>query len=164
MIICAIAAMAKNRVIGVNNQLPWHLPKDLAFFKQKTKGSTIIMGRKTFESLGKPLPHRHHIVLSRSAFELPAGVDGASNLEEALKRAQEISKSADEEVFIIGGAEIYRQSMPLWNRLYLTVINLEPQGDAYFPEVDWEKDFKLVHEEHCEENGIQFAFLLGDRK
>lgn len=143
MILSAIAAMAKNRVIGKNNQLPWHIPEDLKFFKEKTKGKTLIMGRKTFESLPGALPNRFHIVIStQKDYQCPEHLKisdemwaMASSLEEAISKAKS-RVSDDEEVFVCGGGETYKQSFPFLDRLYLSVIDQSYEGDAFFPEFD----------------------------
>ena len=128
-----IAALARNRVIGRNNAMPWHLPEDLKRFKALTLGHPVIMGRKTWESiiaaLGKPLPGRTNIVISRSLVSAPAGSHLAHSLEEALAYCH-----GDEEVFVIGGAEIYALALPHASRLYLTEIDAVIEGDAWFPE------------------------------
>lgn len=122
----AIAAMSENRVIGHGNKIPWHLPEDFKWFKKMTTGHIVVMGRKTFEAIGKPLPNRQTIVLSRTKTELP-GVRVVSALEE-------IDFSADpREVFICGGAQIYEQTLPLCSDLYLTLVKWHVDGDAFFP-------------------------------
>src|SRR5580700_689939 len=133
----AIAAMSENRVIGRANQIPWHLPEDFKWFKQMTTGQVVVMGRKTFESIGKPLPNRETIVLSRSNFQHPGVRTMAALAEIGL---------ADEprEVFICGGAEIYRQALPLCSDLYLTLVKRTVDGDAFMP--PFEDQFKAVAE------------------
>jgi dihydrofolate reductase len=133
----AIAAMSLNRAIGCGNQIPWHLPEDFKWFKQMTTGNVIIMGRKTFESIGRPLPNRETIVLSRSAFQHP-GVRTVASLEE-IDRTSE-----SRELFICGGAQIYAQTLPLCSDLYLTLVQREVLGDAFFP--PFEQDFELAGE------------------
>lgn len=132
----AIVAMAKNRVIGGKNQLLWHLPKDLQRFKALTTGHPIIMGRKTYESIGKPLPNRTNIILTRDAGFAAPGCVIAHDSAQALRYAGEV----DHEIFIIGGAEIYRQFLPHLDGVYLTLVDAEIEGDTYFPELnpaDW---------------------------
>lgn len=140
MILSAIAAMSENRVIGANNTLPWHVPEDLQFFRQKTKGHILIMGRKTFESLGgKPLPGRMHLVISRDSLAAPSSelVHWYSSLPAAMATARELAGTSwPEEVFVAGGGEIYRLAMQYCNRVYLTVIRGQFIGDAHFPELD----------------------------
>jgi dihydrofolate reductase len=132
-----IAAMSLNRVIGNGNKIPWHLPEDFKWFKSTTTGHVIVMGRKTFESIGKPLPNRETIVLSRSAVSHP-GVKTIHNLEELPAIA------ADRQVFICGGAQIYEQALPLCAELLLTLVKREMEGDAFFP--PFEDQFELVEE------------------
>jgi dihydrofolate reductase len=133
----AIAAMSLNRVIGAGNKIPWHLPDDFKWFKQKTTGNVIVMGRKTFESIGRPLPNRETIVLSRSRFQFP-GVRTISDLNEI-----DLAKES-RDVFICGGAQIYQQTLPLCSDLFLTLVKREVEGDAFFP--PFERDFELVEE------------------
>jgi len=133
----AIAAMSLNRVIGAGNKIPWHLPEDFKWFKQTTIGHIIVMGRKTFESIGKPLPNRETIVLSRSQFQFP-GVKTIRSLDE-LK-----SLAGDRQIFICGGAQIYAQALPLCSDLYLTLVKRKVEGDAFFP--PFEERFELVEE------------------
>lgn len=127
MQISLVAAMANDRVIGKDNQMPWHLPAELQYFKALTMGKPIIMGRKTFESIGRPLPGRHNIVLTSSA-AMPATVTTANSVQAALEAAGDA-----EEVMVIGGGDIYRQFLPHATRLYLTYIDLEVAGDTRFP-------------------------------
>ena len=131
----AIAAMAENRVIGKGNQIPWHLPDDFKWFKAKTMGHVLIMGRKTFESIGRPLPGRETIILSQSGFT----ATGTRTIE-SLERLQETLKDDDRIPFICGGAEIYRQTLNLCSDLYLTQVKGIFDGDAFFPE--FENQFK----------------------
>ena len=129
--------MSLNRVIGNGNQIPWHLPEDFKWFKATTTGHVIVMGRKTFESIGRPLPNRETIVLSRSAFSFP-GVKTISSLEELP------SPTGDQRVFICGGAQIYEQVLPLCCELFLTLVKREVDGDAFFPK--FEDKFELAEE------------------
>jgi dihydrofolate reductase len=133
----AIAAMSLNRVIGAGNRIPWHLPEDFKWFKQLTTGNVIVMGRKTFESIGKPLPNRETIVLSRSQFSFP-GVRTISDLSQISLVGEA------REVFICGGAQVYAQALPLCSDLYLTLVKREVDGDAFFPA--FEDRFELVEE------------------
>lgn len=133
--IAMIVAMARNRVIGRDGALPWHLPEDLRHFKELTLGKPIIMGRLTWESIGRPLPGRANIVVSRVPdFEAP-GAEVVPSLEAALARAGEIA-GPDGEIMVIGGAQIYRAALPLAERIYLTRIEVDAEGDAMFPELD----------------------------
>lgn len=133
----AIAATSENRVIGAGNKIPWHLPEDFKWFKQLTTGNVVVMGRKTFESIGKPLPNRETIILSRSGFAYP-GTRTVASLREVLLVGE------TREVFICGGAEIYAQSLPLCSDLFLTVVKRKVEGDAFFP--IFEDRFELVEE------------------
>lgn len=133
IVISHIVAAAKNDVIGVNNQLPWHIPEDLQFFREKTRGHIVIMGRKTFESLGKPLPNRLNIVITRQKDYFPPGAVIAPSLEQALQLARGEIDKWDPEVFILGGAEIYRASLNLVDLVYLTRIHKDYSGDAKYP-------------------------------
>lgn len=128
-IISIIVAMAKNRVIGKDNQMPWHLPADLAHFKKVTLGKPIIMGRKTYESIGRPLPGRTNIVISRNSEYKLDGCKTVTSIEKALSLVQN-----EEEIFIVGGGHLYSELLPVANRLYLTFIDLEVDGDTQFPE------------------------------
>jgi dihydrofolate reductase len=144
----AIAAISLNRVIGRGNQIPWHLPEDFKWFKRMTTGNVVVMGRKTFESIGRPLPNRETLVVSRSGFSLP-GVRTVGSLEE-IDLANETR-----EVFICGGAQIYAQALPMCSDLYLTLVKREVKGDAFFPafEDQFERteivsdtaDFSIIH-------------------
>lgn len=128
----AIAAMAKNRVIGNGNAIPWHVPEDFKFFRQTTMGGILLMGRKTYESIGRPLPGRITVVLSRAG-KLPSGTPEHENLF-CIRALAELNGIAPErKIFVAGGAEIYRQLLPHCTELFLTEIELEPEGDAFFP-------------------------------
>lgn len=129
MRIAMIAAMANNRVIGKDNQMPWHLPADLKHFKKVTLGKPVIMGRKTYQSIGKALPGRRNIVISRQKDALSNDADWVQSVEQALALVQD-----QPEVMVIGGAEIYRQVLPMAERLYITDIDLSVEGDAFFPD------------------------------
>lgn len=143
MIVSAIVAVAENQVIGIDNQMPWHLPTDLKYFKRKTLGHHIIMGRKNFQSIGHPLPGRTNIVISRNPYFTASNCLVAHSIEEALEIALE---NGETEAFIIGGGNVYSQSMPLLDRIYLTRIDYEPEGDVFFPELKKET-WELVSEE-----------------
>lgn len=133
--------MTKNRVIGEKGNVPWHVPEDLIHFKKVTMGHTLIMGRKTFESIGKPLPGRKNIVLTHSRFLKIQGVSLCNSFEDALDEA------SDTEVFVMGGAEIYRLALPHADKIYLTWIERDIPGDTYFPETNLEEDFEILEEE-----------------
>ncbi|NBF05498.1 dihydrofolate reductase [Pseudomonas sp. Fl5BN2] len=141
-----IAALAQNRVIGVDNSMPWHLPGDFKFFKATTLGKPIIMGRKTWDSLGRPLPGRLNIVVSRQTDLVLEGAEVYPSLEAAVARAEEWAlEQGASELMLIGGAQLYSQGLEQADRLYLTRVALNPQGDAWFPEFD-EQQWTLVSE------------------
>jgi dihydrofolate reductase len=158
--VAIIAAVAENGVIGSSNAIPWRLPTDLAFFKRMTWGKPLIMGRKTFESIGRPLPGRTTMVVSRRRGYQPDGVLIISSLQTALEHAQAIA-AADRaaEVMIVGGGEIYRQAMPLADRLYITHVQSAPSGDTRFPAIDpaeWEvRDEPQIAESDADNVGFR---------
>ena len=162
MIISAIVAVAKNKVIGHDNQIPWYLPADLAYFKKTTLNHCIIMGRKCYTSIGKPLPHRTNIVITRDPFFIATGVVTVHSVEEALQYAADANET---EAFIIGGGEIYRQSAHYWDRIYLTEVDIVPEGDVFF-EIHEPQDWTLVSEEtHAPDakNPFAYAFRVLER-
>ncbi|NVJ26622.1 MULTISPECIES: dihydrofolate reductase [Myxococcus] len=159
MKLSAIVALAANRVIGAHNQLPWRLPADLARFKRLTMGHTLIMGRKTYESIGRPLPGRAFIVVTRQRDFAPEGVTVVHSVEQALQQAE---GRGDDEVFIAGGADLYAQTMDRVERLYLTRIARDYPGDIFFPEVDL-SGWKLVEQEQHPEAEPPHAFLTYER-
>lgn len=152
-----IAARARNGVIGLDNRMPWHLPEDLAYFKRVTLGKPVVMGRKTFESIGRPLPGRLNIVVTRNPGWQAAGVQVAHSLDAALALA---AAAAPEEIMLIGGAELYRQALPQADVLYLTEIDAEFAGDAFFPEVDLAR-WRIDREEAGERDsdGLRWRFV-----
>ena len=161
-----IVAMASNRCIGINNELPWRLPEDLKYFKQVTSGKAIIMGRTTYDSLGRPLPNRTNIVMTRNAqWEGPIGTRVVHSLEAALALAEAVAVSNyQDEVVVIGGAEIYAQLLPQVERLYITEVHVEVAGDAYFPTLnagDWQEISRRAC--HDEASGIGYDFVVYDR-
>ena len=156
MIISMIAAMADNRIIGKDNQMPWHLPADFAWFKRCTMGKPVVMGRKTYESIGRPLPGRLNIVISRDASLSIEGVTTVTSIEQALEVAGEV-----EEVMIIGGGAIYAACLPMANKLYITHIEAEIEGDTQFP--DWGNEFKETYSEAYqadEKNAYNMRFTI----
>jgi dihydrofolate reductase len=153
MFISLIAALSDNRVIGKNNQLPWHLPADLKHFKAITTGKVIIMGRKTFESLGKPLPNRTNVVISRNTAYVAAGAVVFSSLDAAIKKF-----SQEKELIVIGGAELYAQAMPLVNHMYLTLVDAVVEGDAYFPAWDPKAWKKISEESHKADERNEYSY------
>lgn len=155
-----ITAMDKNRLIGDGAKIPWHLPADFAYFKETTMGHPIIMGRTTFESIGRPLPGRKNIVLTRGDYS-HEGVLAARSFEEALELAR-----GDSEVFVIGGAQVYAQALPLANRLYVTFVEGEFSGNIFFPEVDWSqwREIKNERREADERNAYAMILAVFERK
>ncbi len=158
--ISIIAALARNRVIGVDNRLPWRLPADLKFFRCTTLGHAVIMGRKNYESIGRPLPQRRNIVLSTDPGYRAPGCEVRQSLAAALAAA-----SDDPEIFIIGGANLYAQALPLAERMYLTLIEAEFAGDARFPDYDEKEWREIAREEHAPDadNPYRFSFLTLQR-
>jgi len=164
MPVSAIVAISANRAIGRDNQLPWHLPEDLKFFKRTTLGKPVLMGRKTFESLGKPLPGRLNIVLSsRTNPGLPAGVMLCHSLEEGMEA---LEGTGNEEVFVIGGGKVFEEVMPLLERLYVTKVDtIVGDADVFFPEID-HTQWRLVWEEAHkadERHAYDFTFQKYER-
>ena len=162
MKIALIAAVAANGVIGQDNSLPWHLPEDLKAFKRITLGKPVIMGRKTYESIGRPLPGRTNIVLSRQPDWAPPGVLVATDLDQALDLAGQAG--GEGEVMVIGGEQIYRQALPRADRLYLTLVDREVPGDTCFPAVDsaqWREVSRQPGQAAAD--NISFVFVIWDR-
>ncbi len=158
--ISIIAALAENRVIGVNNTLPWRLPNDLKHFRRLTTGHAIIMGRKNYESIGRPLPERTNIVVTRNRDYRASGCLVAHSLDEALALAQN-----DPEIFIIGGAEIYREALARADRLYLTQVHAAVDGDTFFPETnrnDWEETTRERHGAD-DKHAYAYSFVVLER-
>jgi dihydrofolate reductase len=161
MIVSFVVAIAENNAIGKDNQLLWTLPTDMKHFKDITTGHTVIMGRKTFESMGKPLPKRRNIVITRKLDLKIEGAEVKNSLEEALSAA-----AGDEEVFVIGGAEIYKEALSKTDRIYLTRVHQSFDGDSYFPELNMENWVETAREEHQpdEKNNIAFTFSTLESK
>jgi len=159
MIVSAIVAVSQNGFIGKDNQIPWYLSSDLKYFKKTTLDHHIIMGRKSYDSIGRPLPKRTNIVVSRDSFLAISGCVVVHSIEEALEFA---AQQGEEEVFIIGGGMIYAQSQPYWDRLYLTEVHAEVEGDVRFP--DWDPNqWELIHQEdhpQDEKNDHPFSFKV----
>jgi dihydrofolate reductase len=164
MIISAIVATDENGVIGKDGQIPWYLPVDLKFFKQKTLGHPIIMGRKSFVSIGRALPGRTNIIVTRNPYFIASGCLVVDSLKSALQLAS--IQEGKEEVFIIGGGEIYQQSLPIWNRLYWTKVHIKAEGDTFFPKIskeEWDitrEDFR----EKDEKNPMDCTFYTLEKK
>lgn len=162
MKISCIVAVSKNNVIGQNNQIPWYLPADLQYFKKKTIDHHIIMGRNCFDSIGKPLPKRTNVIVTRDTFFISSNCIVTHSIEEALHIAH---KNGESEVFIIGGGQIYNQTIDLWDRLYLTEVDCHVEGDVHFPEIDF-NEWKLVQEaKHSmdEKNHFDYTFKIFER-
>jgi len=161
MKISIIAAMARNGVIGINNELPWKLPADMKWFRLHTLGKPIVMGRKTFESFGsKPLPDRHNIVITRDRDYTAEGASVAHSIDEAIAIAGDVP-----EVMIIGGASFYEQMLPRTDRMYLTLVDMEPEGDAWFPDYDalqWKEVERHEHQPD-EKNPCAYSFIILER-
>lgn len=158
MIISIIAAMANNRVIGNKNSLPWNLPADLEHFKELTIGKPVIMGQRTFESIGKPLPGRTNIILTKDDNFQPQNGLPVKSVQEAIKTAE---KTGAKEAMICGGASIYSQFLPLAHKMYLTLIEGDFQGDVFFPEFDW-SDWKEAEKKENlpnEQNPYKYTFI-----
>ena len=164
-----IVATAQNNAIGRNNELLWHISEDLKYFKSTTTGHPVIMGRKTYESIGRPLPGRRNIVVTRGTIEMPqvknpqtTSFEVSNNLDEVIS----LAKNSDNEFFVMGGGELYKQTFSCADRLYITKIYAEAEGaDTFFPVVD-EDEWKVVKEGERltdEENGIEFQFIVYEK-
>lgn len=156
-----VVATDRNNGIGINNTLPWHLPEDLAHFKRTTSGHAILMGRKTFESIGRALPNRRNIVITRNAGWQHDGVERAGSLAEAAA----LAAAAGGPAFIIGGAQIYAEALPLAERLIITRIDASFDCDAFFPPLDpaiWQETARESH--HSEKAGLNYAFVTYQRR
>lgn len=166
MKIAMIAAMAKNRTIGFDNDMPWHLPDDLKFFKAKTTGKPVIMGRRTFESIGsRPLPNRVNFVVSRQAYLATNGAILVASVDEALAHI-EANNGAVEEVIIMGGGQLYQQMLASADKLYVTLIDAEIEGDTHFP--DWSQyawqEVEREHHPKDEKHAYAFDFVTLERE
>ncbi|MBI2541424.1 type 3 dihydrofolate reductase [Candidatus Woesearchaeota archaeon] len=153
MKISLIAAMGRNRVIGKDSSLPWKLPEDMKRFKELTLNKPVVMGRKTFESIGKPLPNRKNIILTKDKNYKKEGCIVVHSAEEALNAAKE-----NEEIMVIGGGQVFKEFLPMADRMYLTFIDEDFEGDSYFPEYDKEEWKEAKGEEHQNEK-YKFAFV-----
>ena len=158
-ILSLVAALARNRVIGTGNRLPWNLPEDLRRFKRLTLGAPVIMGRRTHDSIGRPLPGRRNIVITRQRGTAWAGCDVAHSLDEALASARDAP-----EAFVIGGAELYALALPRADRLYLTLIDADYPGDAWFPAFDPDAWREREREPGVSARGLAFAFVTYERR
>jgi len=159
MRVSIIVAWARGQVIGVDNQLPWHLPEDLRHFKLLTMGKPMIMGRKTYESIGRPLPGRTSIVVTRQEDWAAEGVVTCHSAEDALCRALDFLPADSDEVMVIGGADIYGQFLPKAEQIYLTEVDIDVEGDAEFPSMDWAR-WRVSDEEKgiSEKSGLKYSF------
>lgn len=166
MKVSLIVAMSQNRVIGRENQMPWHLPAELQYFKRVTMGKPVLMGRNTFESIGRPLPGRPNIVITRNADYEAEGISVVTSVEDALDLAEQLAeRDANAEAMVIGGAQIFAATLPRADRLYLTEVQAEVEGDVFFPEFAPE-DWSLVsREEHAadEKNPYPYSVLVLER-
>ena len=149
-----------NRVIGQNNKMPWHIPNELAYFKEKTMGKAIVMGRSTFESIGRPLPGRLNIVITRNTSYEVEGVTVVHSIEEAIEAAN----NHHEEVMIIGGEQIFKEVLPYADLLYITLIEHEFEGDTFFPSYEQEWEVISTSEQHTTDSGIKYTYMLYKRK
>ncbi len=165
MKIALVVAAARNRAIGLNNKMPWHLPEDLKYFKRVTMGKPVIMGRNTFESIGRPLPGRPNIVISRNADYKAEGITLVNSLDAALQAAAKLLPPGVDEVMVIGGAQIYAQALVMADRLYLTEVDAEPEADAFFPAIDRKEWREVARESHpaCERNPYAYSFVVLER-
>ena len=156
-VVALVVAMAENGVIGNGNRLPWHLPADLRHFKSVTMGKPMLMGRKTFQSIGRALPGRRSLVLTRDRSFSAEGVEPVHAVEEALRVAGDA-----EELMVIGGADVYRAVLPLARRIYLTRVHAAVPGDTRFPSIDWNEWRCLSHSRHAadERNAYDMSFML----
>jgi len=149
-----------NRIIGQDNKMPWHIPNELAYFKEKTMGKAIVMGRSTFESIGRPLPGRLNIVITRNTSYDAEGVTVVHSIEEAI----DVANRHHEEVMIIGGEQIFNEVLPYADLLYITLIEHEFEGDTFFP--SYEQDWEVIStsEQHSTDSGLKYTYMLYKRK
>lgn len=164
--IALVAAVSENGVIGKDNDMPWHISSDLKYFKKITVGKPVIMGRKTFQSIGKPLPNRTNIVITRDTSYAPDGVIVAFSLDMALDVAKSMAEaSACDEVMVIGGAQIYALTIDMADRLYFTRVHGDMEGDAFFPEIIEDDWLELSSERHAagDKDSHDYSFIVLDR-
>ncbi len=166
MRVSLIVARADNGVIGIDNKLPWHLPGDLKYFKRVTMGKPVVMGRKTFESIGRPLPGRTNVVLTRTHDWSALGVRVVLNLQDGLKLAcAQAELDGVNEVMLIGGAAIYHESMALVDRMYVTQVHISPEGDAFFKAPDEAIFEQISADNHCaDEISPAYSYQIWDRR
>ncbi|MEP5765738.1 MAG: type 3 dihydrofolate reductase [Halieaceae bacterium] len=166
MKLALIVAVAENGVVGRDNSMPWHLPEDLKYFKRTTLGKPVLMGRKTWESIGRPLPGRSNIVITRQAQYQAEGAQVVADLQSALALAESVAAAdGSEELMVIGGAEIYRAALPLAQRLYITEVHAEVTGDVFFPDWDRRQWRELARERHsaASEGDFDYSFVVYER-
>jgi dihydrofolate reductase len=168
MILSIISAIGKNNELGLNNKLLWDLPRDMQHFRTTTSGHPVIMGRKTFESIGRPLPNRRNIVITRDVSYTHEGIEVVHSLPEAISLHEQSCSNSGKfgaEIFVIGGAEIYKQAMEYADRLYITHVDSEFEADAFFPTISpnfW-NEVSRAHHESDEENNVAMDFVLYER-
>lgn len=167
MTLSIIVAAARNGVIGSNNALPWHLPGDLRYFKRITMGKPVVMGRRTFESIGRLLPGRTNIVVTRQPDYAFEGLRVVASLEQALALAEDIALiDGVEELMVIGGAEIYRAALPLAARIYLTEVHADVEGDAFLPAIEWSEWREISRQQFAADDGnpYPYSFVVFERR
>lgn len=163
MLISCIVARSNNNVIGKENEIPWYLPADLQYFKKVTLGHHVVMGRNCYVSIGRPLPKRTNVIISRDPYFISSNCLIARSIDEALYMAYE---NGETEAFIIGGGQIYEQTVNLWDKLYITEVEVKVEGDVFFPEVNLQNDWKLITEEthkKDEKNEYDYCFRIYER-
>ncbi len=167
MLISLIVAMAENRVIGRDGGMPWHLPGDLRYFKAVTLGKPVVMGRKTFESIGKPLPGRPNVVITRDANYAPDGAWAVGSLDEGLKLAQRLAgEDGADEIMVIGGGQIYAEALDVADRVYLTEVHMSVDGDTVFPELppaQWREISREGDEQGEDDSAPALSFVVMER-
>ena len=149
-----------NRVIGQDNKMPWHIPNELAYFKEKTMGKAIVMGRSTFESIGRPLPGRLNIVITRNNSYRAEGVTVVHSIEEAIK----VANKHHEDVMVIGGEQIFKEVLPYADLLYITLIEHKFKGDTFFPSYEQNWEVMSTSEQHSTDSGLKYTYMLYKRK
>jgi dihydrofolate reductase len=163
MTISCIVAVGDNNIIGKDNDIPWYLPADLQYFKKTTLHSPVIMGRNCYVSIGRPLPKRTNIIITRDVYFISSNCIVCRSVHEALKEAK---LTGAEEVFIIGGGQIYDQTKELWDKLYITHVDINVSGDVFFPEIDYSKWNQTFKEHHTkdEKNEYNYTFMIYEKK
>ncbi len=166
MKVAFVVAMARNRAIGFRNRMPWHLPDELKYFKKVTLGKPVVMGRNTYESIGHPLPGRPNIVITRNTSYAAPGITVVNSLTAALAAAQTLLTPEQQEVMVIGGAQIFEEAMPMADRLYLTEVEAEPQADVFFPDFKRSEWHESLREHHAanEKNPFAYSVMVLDKQ